>query len=129
MTIYNYPCSVCNTKFDWEWPEPRLGNACQACCDKLMNELTAWGETQEEEEEKLHQQMDAWWDNLPKDVQEKAFFCVVKKLVDGELVNEKSYRQILHEDFGFDKGAYYMGIICGFMTLHNSIEPRAKKSK
>lgn len=44
MTIYNYPCSLCNVKFDWAIPEPRLGNTCPQCRDKLMDELTAWDE-------------------------------------------------------------------------------------
>ena len=119
--IYTYPCSVCKTEFKWAAPEPKHGKTCPDCRSLLMDEMIAWGEEQGKEEQKLHERMEDWWDSLPKDVQEKAFFCVVKKLVDAELTHQKTYRQILHEDFGFDKGAYYMGIICGFMTLHNSI--------
>lgn len=124
MTIYNYPCTVCNTKFDWVWPEPRLGNTCQDCSNKLMDELTALGEAQQEEEEKLHQQMDDWWDNLPKDIQEKAFFSIVKRLNKYECQEDLSYRQVL-DKFGFDGSGsgYYLGINCGFMNLHNCIAP------
>jgi len=39
MTIYNYPCSVCNTKFEWAIPEPRLGNTCPPCKDKMMSDI------------------------------------------------------------------------------------------
>jgi hypothetical protein len=127
--IYTYPCSVCNIEFMWAIPEPKYGNTCRDCRSYMMDEMTAWGEVQDKEEQRLHERMDAWWDNLPKDVREKAFFCVVKKLVDAELVNGKTYRQILHEDFGFDSGAYYMGIICGFMRLHNSIVPQVELSE
>lgn len=127
--IHIYPCSVCKTEFKWSVPEPRLGKTCPGCRSKMMDEMIAWGEEQGKEEQKLHERMDEWWNNLPKDVQEKAFFCIVKKLVDAEITHQKSYRQILHEDFGFDKGAYYMGIICGFMTLHNSIVTPAELAK
>ena len=124
MKIYNYPCSVCNTKFDWPIPEPQLGNTCPECRNKLFDELTAFGEIQEKEEEKLHQQMDDWWDNLPKDVQEKAFFSIVKRLNKYECEEDLSYRQIL-DKFGFDGSGsgYYLGINCGFMNLHNCIAP------
>lgn len=127
--IHAYPCSVCKTEFTRAVTEPKHGKTCPDCRSQMMDEMIAWGEEQGKEEQKLHERMDDWWDSLPKDVQEKAFFCVVKKLADAELVNQKSYRQILHEDFGFDKGAYYMGIICGFMALHNSIVPQVELSE
>jgi rubrerythrin len=88
-----------------------------------MDEMVAWGEEQGKEEDRLHERMNDWWDSLPKDAQEKAFFSVVSRIAKAELVDDKTYRQILHEDFGFDAGAYYMGIICGFMQLHNAIVP------
>lgn len=127
--MHTYPCSVCKNDFKWVDPEPKHGKTCPDCRSQMMDEMIAWGEEQGKEEQKLHERMDDWWDSLPKDVQEKAFFCVVKKLVDAELTKQKSYRQILHEDFGFDKGAYYMGIICGFMALHNSIVPQSELSE
>ena len=124
MTIYNYPCGVCNTSFDWVVPEPRLGNTCPVCRDKLMDELIAWGEVQEKDEENLHAQMDDWWNSLSKDAQEKAFFSVVKRLNQYECEDDLSYRQVL-DKFGFDGSGsgYYLGINCGFMNLHNCVAP------
>lgn len=119
--IYIYPCSVCKEEFKWSVPESSLGKTCPDCRSTMMDEMIAWGEEQGKEEEILVERISDWWDGLPKDVQEKAFFYVVKRIVDAELKEEKSYRQIIHEDFGFDQRAYYMGIICGFMELHNSI--------
>lgn len=126
---YIYPCSVCKTEYEWLEQPTAAGATCPSCRDNMMSELIALGEEQEDSEKQLHARMAAWWDDLPEDVQEKAFFCVVKKLVDSELRNDRSYRQILHEDFGFDKRAYYMGITCGFMELHNSIVPQDQLSK
>lgn len=127
MTIYNYPCSVCQTKFDWSIPEPQRGNTCPECRNKLFVELTEFGEIQEQEEQRLHQQMDEWWNNLPKDDQEKAFFSIVKRLNKYECEEDLSYRQIL-DRFGFDGSGsgYYLGINCGFMNLHNCIAPHAE---
>ena len=92
--------------------------------DEMMNQLVAWGEAQEQEEQQLHQQMDEWWDSLPQDAKERAFFSVVKRLNQYECIEDLSYRQVL-DRFGFDgsgKG-YYLGIICGFMQLHNCTAP------
>lgn len=127
MTIYNYPCKVCNSKFDWPNPEPQLGNTCTECRNNFLNELTVFGEIQEKEEEHLHQQMDEWWNNLPKDDQEKAFFSIVKRLNKYECEEDLSYRQVL-DKFGFDGSGsgYYLGINCGFMNLHNCIAPHTE---
>lgn len=124
MTIYNYPCSVCNVKFDWAIPEPRLGNTCPKCKDAMMDQLVAWGEGQGKDEERLHEQMDNWWDGLTMDAREKAFFSVVKRLTQYECREDLSYRQVL-DRFGFDGSGsgYYLGINCGFMELHNCIVP------
>lgn len=123
--VYIYPCSVCKTEFKWTVSEPLLGKTCPDCRDSIKDEMIAWGEEQGKEEV-LIQKMNNWWDELPKDVQEKAFFCVVKRITDAELIDNKTYRQIMLDDFGFDKKSYYMGIICGFMRLHNSIVPPAE---
>lgn len=124
--VYTYACSVCKTEYKWSVPEPKFGKTCPMCRSAMMDEMVAWGEAQGKDEERLVERMDDWWNGLPKDAQEKAFFCVVKRIVDAELVKDMSYRQILHDEFGFDQGAYYMGIICGFMSLHNSIVPPAE---
>lgn len=121
--VYTYPCSVCKVEMKWIRPEPNMGNTCPNCRSRMMDEMIAWGEEQRKEEEQLFERMNDWWDNLPNDAKEKAFFCVVKRIVDAELVEKKTYRQILYEEFGFPQESYYMGIICGFMQLHNSIIP------
>lgn len=77
---------------------------------------------QEEVEKRIEADMDDWWNNLSKDDQMKAFYSVVKRIVDGELKHKGSYRYILYQVFGFDAEAYSLGMLCGFMELHNSIE-------
>ena len=54
----------------------------------------------------------------------KAFYSVVKRIVDGELVQKGSYRYVLYEVFGFGPESYTLGMMCGFMSLHNNIEDR-----
>lgn len=120
--IYTYPCSVCNVAYKWSDPQPEYGKTCPNCKDAIVSDMIAWGEEQQRDEEKLHEQMDQWWDNLPEDVREKAFFSVVKRLNQYDAVEDLPYRQVL-EKFGFRDGSYYMGMICGYMNLHNCITP------
>ena len=84
--------------------------------------LSVLSEEQEEIEKCIDFNMDEWWNSLSKDDQMKAFYSVVKRIVDGELKHKGSYRYILYQVFGFDAEAYGLGMLCGFMDLHNSID-------
>lgn len=89
--------------------------------------LTALSEEQEDIEKQIEADMDEWWNSLSKDDQMKAFYSVMKRLVDGELVQKGSYRYVLYDVFGFDAEAYGLGMMCGYMALHNSIERDVEK--
>jgi hypothetical protein len=89
--------------------------------------LSALSEEQEDIEKCIEADMDEWWNSLSKDDQMKAFYSVIKRLVDGELVQKGSYRYILYQVFGFDAEAYGLGMMCGYMELHNSIERDVEK--
>lgn len=126
---YEYPCSVCKVEMKWGLPDERLGRTCPKCKKNRMDEMIAWGEEQGKDEERLHRQMDDWWNDLSKDNQQKAFFAVVKRLNEAECIEELSYRQTLGDKFGFEPEAYYMGLLCGFMNLHNSIASKEELSE
>ena len=64
---------------------------------------------------------DEYWDNLSYDDQLKAFYSVVKRIVKGDIEENRSYRGVLYDVFGFDAAAYSIGMECGYMALHNSI--------
>ena len=51
----------------------------------LMETLTELGELQEDIEKETEREMDEWWNAMSKDEQMKAFYSVMKRLVDGEL--------------------------------------------
>lgn len=65
---------------------------------------------------------DKFWDELPYEDQLKAFYSVVKRIYDGEIKQQGTYRYILYDVFGFGPEAYAMGMECGFMYLHNAID-------
>ena len=89
--------------------------------------LTALSEEQEDLEKQIDADMDEWWNGLSKDDQMKAFYSVMKRLVDGELNQKGSYRYVLYEVFGFGPESYMLGMMCGYMSLHNSIDRTVQK--
>lgn len=91
---------------------------------KLLDTISTLGEQMQEYEDKYELETDKWWDELSEEDRERAFYSVVKRIVEGELRDRGTYRYILYDVFGFDASAYVMGMDCGFMELHNSIYTR-----
>lgn len=65
---------------------------------------------------------DAWWDKLAYEDKLLAFYSVVKRIHDGDIKQQGSYRYVLYDVFGFGPDAYALGMDCGYMTLHNAIK-------
>lgn len=93
----------------------------------IVEILAGFAEEQEVTEKQIDADMDEWWNGLSKDDQMKAFYSVVKRLVDGELTQKGSYRYVLYDVFGFGMESYMLGMMCGYMSLHNSIERDVEK--
>jgi hypothetical protein len=79
---------------------------------------------------KLHQEMEnsfreqenKLWNSLSEDDKLNAFCYVVRKLVEGELRDKRSYRGVLYDTFEFGLESYVRAQIAGFIDLHNSIK-------
>jgi hypothetical protein len=95
--------------------------------EDFLRTLAELGEEQEKAEKHFDAEMDDWWNAMSKEDQMKAFYSVVKRVVDGELVQKGSYRYILYEVFGFEPESYMIAMMAGFMALHNSIERDVEK--
>ena len=52
---------------------------------------------------------------------ENDFISVCKKLHQGDILNQNSYRKILKYIFEFESNMHDVGILCGYMDLHNKI--------
>jgi hypothetical protein len=87
----------------------------------LLKTLSDLADEQESFEKAYDKESDEWWNSLDKDQQLLAFYSVVKRLVDGELVQKGSYRYVLYDVFGFGAESYGIGMNCGYMALHNAI--------
>lgn len=65
----------------------------------------------------------AFWNSLTTEQQLLAFCEVVSRLTQAELVEQKSYRGVLYDTFGFGLDSYVTAQVSGFLDLHNAIKP------
>ena len=61
------------------------------------------------------------WSNLSIDDRLKLFYCVCRRIHEGEFKHQGTYRFVLYNVFGFDIDAYTVGMECGYMDIHNAI--------
>lgn len=90
--------------------------------ESLLTSLTCLGQQMELESKVYEAENDAWWSGLSEQEREDAFYAVVRRIYEGELKKQGSYRYILYEVFGFEPSMYIRGMDCGYMSLHNAIK-------
>jgi hypothetical protein len=83
--------------------------------DDLVEVFQRW-------EQDLFRTQDKLWDSMTADQQLLLFCKVVRKLVQSELVDQRSYRGVLYDEFGFGLESYVQAQVSGFLTLHNAID-------
>jgi len=99
---------------------------------KSFMDSPEWQEIQDKMELAMlryEKECEEYWNNLSYDDQLKAFYSVVKRLVKGEIEENRSYRGVLYDVFGFGPDAYGIGMECGLMSLHNSIIPKDEQAE
>ena len=67
--------------------------------------------------EKAQEEM---WSKLTEEQRLAAFCCVVRRIYEGELVEQRSYRGVLYDTFGFGPEAYTQAQCAGYLAIHNS---------
>jgi len=87
----------------------------------LFKTLSEFSSVYEESMKAYEAEADTWWEALPYEDKLRAFYSVVKRIHDGDIKQQGSYRYVLYDVFGFGPDAYGLGMECGYMSLHNSI--------
>lgn len=91
-----------------------------------------WKAIQEAHQEgalRYEKECNDFWDNLSYEDKLKAFYSVCKRLYQGEIKEQRSYRGVLYDVFGFDMDSYVVGMECGYMELHNAIYVKDKDNE
>lgn len=65
--------------------------------------------------------MTEWWENLPTEQQQWAFFNVCRLIYKGDVEERRSYRGVLYDIFGWGPEAYVLGMEANYMEIHNLI--------
>jgi hypothetical protein len=104
----------------------RIDGTAKKSLSEILQEL---GDAQEKIEVKYDQDVSQFWNGLTTEQQMMAFYHVIKQVTEAELKEDfESYRTILYTRFGFPSESYMIGMMCGFMELHNSIIPRSDQT-
>ena len=93
----------------------------------LMDALSAASEVYQAAAKQYEDETNAWWESLSYDDKLRAFYSVVKRINEGDVVQQGTYRYVLYDVFGFGPDSYGIGIECGYMRLHNSIKTREEE--
>ena len=86
-----------------------------------MQELANSSDSFEKSIQEMVSQQEVFWCTLTPEQQLDAFCCVVRRIVDGELVQKGSYRHVLYDVFRWGPEAYFPAQIAGYMALHNAL--------
>jgi hypothetical protein len=89
---------------------------------KFYEEMSVLGQQMEEIAARYEKDCDAYWEGLSYEDKLKAFYSVCKRIHKGDVKEERSYRGVLYDVFGFDADAYVIGMECNYMDLHNYIQ-------
>jgi hypothetical protein len=94
--------------------------------------LRELGDALDESMREFENQANAYWESLTYDQKLFAFHSVCKRIHEGDIKKQGSYRYVLYDVFGFAPDAYMVGMDCGYMDIHNAIfvdDPNSKAYK
>ena len=89
--------------------------------EKLLQELSDLAQEQEAAKARFESKVDSWWNSLTEQEREWAFYSVMKRLYEGDMKDNGTYRYVLYDVFGFGPSMYATGMDCGYMAIHNAI--------
>ena len=95
--------------------------------EELERALSELRDSQEAAQSEYDLEVQAFWDSMSKEDQLKCFYAVCKRIHKGELEDKGTYRYVLYDVFGFGPDAYAIGMMSGYLNIHNAIEHEVEK--
>lgn len=78
-------------------------------------------EAMQQYENEFEKDSNDWWESLSYEEKTKAFYSVVKRIHQADVIDRGSYRYALYGVFGFEPDMYALGMSSGYMEIHNLI--------
>jgi len=75
----------------------------------------------QELKEKYDKNAEEFWEGLSEVDKFNAFYAVIRRVCQAELVDQGSFRHSIYDVFGFDTWAYAPSMFCGYLELHNAL--------
>lgn len=69
------------------------------------------------------------WNSLSKEDQLKCFCAVVRRIYEGDIEKQGSYRYVLYDIFGFGPEAYAQAQMAGYLAIHNAIFTQSQEER
>jgi len=87
-----------------------------------MSKIMNLADTEERDARKLKYEKlnDAWWDTLSFEEKEHAMYAVSKRIFQGSILEQGSYRHTLYDVFELPS-SYEKGMDCGLFAIHNAV--------
>lgn len=89
----------------------------------LFNSLDEISKVFNDRMKELEDKQETYWNSLSKEQQLSVFCAISRRIYDGELEKQGSYRYILYDVFGFGPESYVQAQYAGYLSIHNSIYP------
>lgn len=77
----------------------------------------------------IEKDQEEFWNSLSKEDQLKCFCAVVRRIYDGELKDQCSYRGMLYSKFGFGMESYVQAQVAGYLEIHNILFDAREKQE
>lgn len=89
--------------------------------ENILQTLSEFSEAFDEAMADVKDESEAYWNNLSKEDQLKAFCAVSRRIYKGELIDRRSYRGVLYDVFGFGPEAYIPAQMSNYLEIHNAL--------
>lgn len=97
--------------------------------EDLTKALDDLRQAQEKAASEYESEVENFWSSMSYEDKLKCFYAVCKRIHKGDIEDRGTYRYVLYDIFGFEPDAYAVGMMCGYLNIHNAIEVDEKEEK
>lgn len=97
--------------------------------EKTLDGLHEFSREFNEAMDEAEKKEEAFWESLTDEQRLSAFCCVSRRIFDGEIKEQRSYRCVLYDVFGFGPESYARAQSSGYLAIHNAITTMDEESR